>query len=487
MNHPSSRQRASVLIVAMIFAAIVAISLTTYLKLATTALNLSQRSFMSTEAMNVTEAGLEQGLWAFNQTTGGNPNAWTGWTLEDHDAMRTFTNFAFSQNATGNVKVYVHHYDSNGSPAPLVVARGSITPALGGRSAIVKMVEVYLIRRSLFANGMVGRNGLTFNGNNASVDSWNSDPDNNPATPVIPYSSTNSTIRHDLGTIAAVNITAGISVNNADIWGYASVGGNSTSAIQVGAQGVVGPFGTASGTKDPSHIAANFTDNLPDATNPPIPAGYIAPTIASISGAFTLPRGGDIAASDGTYYYNVGSISESGNASNVFTISANRKVVVIVTAGSGSSAISITGNGGMNITAGGSLAIYTAGNISIAGNGVMNGGTTAATVQQPVNFQIWGTNTSPGVQTVEIAGNGVLSGIVYAPEAAVKINGNGDVMGAIVGYTDTVVGNAAFHYDESLANWGGTNPFQISKWRELVSASDRHAFAGDFNFEESDP
>ena len=42
---------------------------------------------------------------------------------------------------------------------------------------------------------------------------------------------------------------------------------------------------------------------------------------------------------------------------------------------------------------------------------------------------------------------------MYAPNASVKINGNGDVMGAVVGrYT----GNTAFHYDESLAAGAST-------------------------------
>jgi hypothetical protein len=101
---------------------------------------------------------------------------------------------------------------------------------------------------------------------------------------------------------------------------------------------------------------------------------------------------------------------------------------------------------------------------------------------QPVTCQIWGTNTTAGGQTVAIKGNGALSSIVYAPNANVTIAGNGDVMGAIVGYIDNIAGNAAFHYDESLANWGASNPFQISKWRELVSATDRATYATQLNF-----
>jgi hypothetical protein len=62
----------------------------------------------------------------------------------------------------------------------------------------------------------------------------------------------------------------------------------------------------------------------------------------------------------------------------------------------------------------------------------------------------------------------------------VKINGNGDVMGSLVGRTVTFNGNAAFHYDESLANEGGDTPFGISRWRELTTAEERARWQGVF-------
>jgi hypothetical protein len=54
-------------------------------------------------------------------------------------------------------------------------------------------------------------------------------------------------------------------------------------------------------------------------------------------------------------------------------------------------------------------------------------------------------------------------------------------MGSIVANNITVVGNAAFHYDESLANWGANNPYGIVKWRELLTAADRAAYASVLN------
>ena len=109
----------------------------------------------------------------------------------------------------------------------------------------------------------------------------------------------------------------------------------------------------------------------------------------------------------GTYTYSDISLA----ASKQLNISGD--VVLLLTASAGSSAIAIAGNAGINIAPGASLKIYTAGDISIAGNGVANGGATAATANAPVKFQIWGTSTSTSTdQSISIAGNGVLSGIV---------------------------------------------------------------------------
>ena len=48
----------------------------------------------------------------------------------------------------------------------------------------------------------------------------------------------------------------------------------------------------------------------------------------------------------------------------------------------------------------------------------------------------------------------------------------------LLGHDDAVaVGNAAFHYDESLGNFGGSNPYRVSKWKELTTAADRAAYA----------
>ena len=483
MRIPNSN-RGSVLIVAAIFSTLIAIALASYLQLSRNSMKLANRSFYSNAAMDLTDAGLEQAMWGMNnnnlagggftQVTG-NPAQWQG----TFPAPTTWHQFL--QGVKGQTRVWL---DQTNAGSPHAVAMATIT--LGDGSTFMKEAEIYLGRRSYFANGLVAKQTITFSGNNASVDSWNSDPDNTPSTPAIPYS---STVARDNGMVGSTSVQIdAINVSNADIYGFAAVGGTSLNDIQVGPNGLVGPYGTANGTIDTTHVTYDFTTNFPDVSAPSL-TEY---NISAIGGATTLPRAGDIPAADGSYYYNVPSISLSGNGATLSISGSNvgvakPNVVIVVTNTLGNS-VSTTGQGGIRIDIGASLAMYTSGNVSIAGNGVMNG--TNATPNQPVAFQLYGTLTAAqaaadGMQTISVAGNGVLSGVVYAPNANTSFNGggnNGQVLGAMVANSVTITGNSAFHYDESLANFGGSKVFAVTKWRELSSASDRAAYASNFNF-----
>jgi hypothetical protein len=470
-------QRGSLLIVALVFAAVVSIVLTSYMKLSTTALNLAQRAFYANQAMNLTESGLELAMAAINA------NSWPSpWTISGSgtDASATFTtSITLPHGVSGEVRVFVQDYAGS---SPLVVAKGIVTPASG--PAIYKMVEVSgIAQRSLFAKGLVGRNGLSFSGNNASVDSWDSTYDSTGTLRASPVGYS-AAVADDHGSIAAVNVTATDAIGNANIWGSASVGGTSTSLISVGPQGSVGPYGTAAGTKNASSISANFTANLPQVTAPTAPG--VPYVLGSITGNVTLPRGTDTISSDNKYYYTVDSVSLSGN-SKTLAISAGADVVLLFTTASGSSAINISGNSsGISVASGGKLAIYTEGNISISGSGIANGNSTTATD----SVQIWGTNPNDpaanggvATQSITVSGNGSLACTCYAPNATLSAKGGGNsgaIYGSFVAYGVTITGNDAFHYDENLGRKGNAGNFSPSKWRELVTATDRNTYASKF-------
>ncbi len=459
----SAGSRGSLLIVAMLLCVIIGISLASFIQLGRTGLNISNRSFYNNAGINLAETGLEEAMWSVNKQSTDSASAWSSWTLAGVNSSRKWTGFAFDQNTTGLVRVYINNYNG-GAGNPKLVARATITPPQG--SPIEKWIEVTLRKRSKFANGLVAKQSISFSGNNATVDSWNSDPDNNPATAAVPYS---SAVKHDNGSVGSISVSVdAVLVQNADIWGFAATGGALPS---VGSNGRVGPFGTANGTMDPSRVSTDFSANF-DPVTPPS-ASYTA--LGNINSGMTLPRAGDVAAADGKYYYSAGQV----NFNNAALVISNKVVLQLTNS---SSSIDIGGgSGALNINTGATLEVYAAGDIKIAGNGVLNGGTTLASANQPANLQIWGTKTS-STQDIQIAGNGVLSAVVYAPMGSVKINGNGDVEGSVVANDITVVGNAQFHYDESLGNLGGNNPYGITKWKELTLAADRAAYASVLSF-----
>lgn len=459
-------ERGALLIVALILCAIIGVSLVSYLKLGRTSMNVANRALYNSAAMNLAENGLEEAMYAINKKVANSSYDWgaNGWTTASPvpagDARRRLPAtgyYNFDQGVTGYVRIYAYGY--NGA-APRVVARSTVTIPNNSRP-IEKWVEIDLRKTSKFANGLVAKDSLRFSGNNASVDSWHSSKNDDGtlrASPIaypsaLPYTTPNG--KHDKGTIGSVSVAVdAVLVQNADIWGYAATGGALPS---VGNNGVVGPWGTPTGTMDMNRVSTDFSTSFDPVA---MPATGI--NLGSIGATTTLGLVGTTT----TFTYTDVTLA----ASKQLNIVGN--VTLLLT--STTDAIKISGNAGINIAAGSTLTIYTAGNIDIAGNGVLNGTSLASTANLPSSFQVWGTKTS-GTQTIGIAGNGVLSGVVYAPQGSVKINGNGDVSGSIVANDITVVGNAQFHYDEALGDFGGTNPFRVSTWRELTTAAARNA------------
>ncbi len=446
-------RRGTILLVAMLVMAFIAFILGSYLNLNLTTGRLATRTYCSNVAFDLAEAGAEEALWSFNQTVAGSSSAWSDWQHSGTAAWKKFTGFDLSPSTTGWVKVYVDNTNPSAGIPQHVVALGSANPF--GSEPATKMIEVTLQHRSLFAGGLVARESVTFAGTNASVDSWNSDPDHNPATPPVPYS---AAVRRDQGSVATTSVLNNAAeVNEANVWGYVCTGG---AQPEVGLNGSIRGAETPPSVRiDPARISTDFTANFP-----PVAAPNGGTGIPAITSSLTLGTAGT------TTTWRCPYIKLAGN--DQLVIQGN--VTLILTAPFGTQAVDITGRAEISIPAGSSLALYVEGNALVAGNGLANANAA------PVSCLIWGTNTSSGGQVIRLAGNGALKLALYAPNAAVTLNGNGDMMGSVVADTITLSGNAAFHYDESLADYGTNMPLGVSKWRELTSAQDRQKYRGVF-------
>ncbi|MFZ5494218.1 MAG: DUF7305 domain-containing protein [Verrucomicrobiota bacterium] len=437
-------ERGTVLIVTLLVLALLALGLGSYLSLNLTTSRLARHSFQQNAAFNLAEAGAEEALWSFNQAHAQNPAAWQGWHAQGAAAWRKFEDFDLGGGAQGSIKVYVNNTSPSAGEKPRAVALAQV--GSGSLPASSRMIEITLSRRSFFANGIVARDTVKFAGANTTVDSWNSDPDNNPATAPVPYS---AEVRADRGSIATLAIeNTAMLVNQADVWGYVATGGG---APEVGTNGSIRGADTPADVMiDPARVTTDFSADLPDLAAP-------------LDGTPLAAVGATLGTPGEATRWRVANLSLKGND----TLTILGDVTLILTATTGD-ALSVTGNASIIVPDGSSLTVYVEADLKIAGNGLGNRNT------RPVTCRIYGTNTS--AQAIHLAGNGTLKAVVYAPNADVQINGNGDILGAIVGGKVTFTGNAAFHYDESLAREEASAPFGVSRWRELTDAAERAAW-----------
>jgi Tfp pilus assembly protein PilX len=451
MGRDPAAERGAVLVVALLLAAAIALVLGSYLTLSSSSLRMAKRTFDGYAALNLAETGAEEGVWSFNRSVvGDTAGAWGNWTVSGTAAWRKFTGYDFGDNSSGSVKVYVPNTDTSGTGDRLLVTDATVSSPSGSFSE--KMLEVTVRRRSLFANGLVAKNSVTFAGTNASVDSWNSDPDNDPSTAPVPYS---AAVRDDRGGVATTSVlNSAVALNQAHVWGYVATGGGQPS---VGSNGTILGANSPPGVSvDAARISTDFVATLP-VVSAPVGGTYIA-TLGSTLGTPGLATS-----------WRTPSISLSGSS----TLTVYGNVTLVLLAGPGTTAVSLTGKAMIVIAPNSSLTLYVEGDVKVAGNGISNTNT------QPATCQIYGTNTAAGGQSFDLSGNGALNCVCYAPNADLKLNGNGDIMGAFVGNSITLTGNAAFHFDESLGLLG-TAQYGMIKWRELVTPDERAAYAGYF-------
>jgi hypothetical protein len=323
----------------------------------------------------------------------------------------------------------------------------------------------------------VAKNSITFSGNNTAVDSYDSRlGDYNADLGGGVFN------KYDRGSAGSLSVqTADFSLGNGKIYGYVSIGTSDYSGLSVGANGIVGEFGAAAGSVDYDRVTTDFSADFETPAEPAPSSSY---ALGGINSALDLPRSGDTPAADGKYYYTASSISLSGHVSNVLRIKDNPDSpgtatdVVLTVTGTAGTTVSVGGNASIAVAAGGhKLNMYAAGDVAIAGNGVANS-------NNPENFMLWGTKTTPD-QDISISGNGQLNAVVYAPNAAVAMNGGGTagaVRGAVVANNITVVGGSSFSYDEALADLTEDSPFGIGSWQEITTATDRASRASLVSF-----
>jgi len=125
--------------------------------------------------------------------------------------------------------------------------------------------------------------------------------------------------------------------------------------------------------------------------------------------------------------------------------------------------LSLQGSAQINVPTGAHVTFYVTGNVDIEGKGVLNSS------EVPGNVTFYGNPDPSTTQDIQIAGNGVFSGILYAPNSSVSAKGSGnsgDIFGAIIANTIRFTGTSSLHYDQALGDFGAVIDYRISSWYE---------------------
>jgi hypothetical protein len=491
----NSDTQGSALIVSIIFTTILAvIAIPSYLSLSNQTLRQSNRSFYNGAAINAAESGIEYAVQAVMLQSENN-YSWNNWSISGNDAYITMDDFTLVGDIHASTNVYIYNYaDEN----PEVVVKSTIHLPTGAP------VEKYMYAslsasstRGLFAYGALTKEFIQASGG-VAFDSWISDPDNDPSTDYVPYS--DSVARDDV-TIATVGTDAGaITLGSSDVYGSAAIGSSDYSGLDVGWGGQVGP-------RDESEWDPADTDELwkkdgwlvstqTGALSTSFTADFeeiVAPEVETTElwTSYELPYTDKRTVSNqwSSWTQNVYVDEESIGSSGTETVLNMDELIVkggatltiegdvtIILPNENTTSLQVIEGGALKLADDATLTIYIAGDIEVSGAGIFS-------EVAPQQLQIWGTATDS--QSIDFLGSGQLSGIIYAPNAEVKINGDADLYGSIVCKNMTLTGSGSFRYDESLANYTGDTsnpgPTTVDYVEELVG-TERDPYIDDLVF-----
>lgn len=332
-----------------------------------------------------------------------------------------------------------HKRDASGNPVPVEMPNGS------------RVIEVVLKPISAFDNAILGDEYVRLNNHNIYIDSYNSE---------VADQSTSVTV--DGVTYGGQYPGRGWNADLEDTW-HADVATNGQ-MLEAGNATIYGKAKVAADGEvlNPAHVMAGVEDGfyqelLPvqqpqDGADPFTPQTVNA-SATLVGGATTPTR------------YQFDEIQLAGN--DVLMVArpegapaGGEYFVEVVVTGN----VSTSGNAMIYLQKGVYLRLFVKGDLSISGNGFLNGS------RLPVTLQVYGIEPPLGTERrVDISGNGAFYGSIYAPDHRVRIVGGGNmdtVYGSVVGLSVDMTGVQALHYDEALKKRGLVSDYRVASWVE---------------------
>ncbi len=382
---------------------------------------LTDKSYKSSAALSLAEAGVERAIWELNY---GDISTWDG-----DNSLRTMTILSFQTpdgNVIGDIKISVE--DPEGEN-PVVSSSGRV--ALVESRVLCKCARIVLEEEKYkpWINGIFGDEELDFS-SNAYVDSYDSRDG--------AYGGSNMGSEGHVGTngthYGCIDLDS-----NARIYGNAFSGPGSDPDSVIITRSNAEIFGVRDCLEEEN-----------DMPSVPLPEG--------------LPYMGD--------YFLGGNdtaiIDQSGEYAS-FRLDSNATVIITADV-----TLYITGefsmlsNTELEIDPGANVTIY------FGGSFIQNSNTQINNLSEdPTSLLILGTDSFNG--EMEWNSNSQLWAAVYVPRADIHLNSNADFFGSISGKSFDCNSNAKIHYDLALAalalDGADGTPFKIKSWQEVIPAT----------------
>lgn len=431
----------SALLVTVATTAIMGIGIASYLSMTSFQSRSSMRSQVYNSILPIAEAGIEEALshLYFHSSNLSTDN----WTQVSYLSLSNGINLSgtvfYKQRAFGEGRYTVAVLQSS---SPAIVSQGYV-PLPFQTNELIRTVEVTTASQSLFMKGLVAKGSIGLVGS-VQTDSFDS------SDPTYSTSGRYDSLKSkDNGDIASVSTAANvISANgNVSVYGRVSTGPGGT--ISTSGNAAMGSKSFIDGGG--SGIESGRSSDDMNASFPDVQAPFSG-------GAFT-PASGSVGGTNYTYVlgngdWQMSSLSMSGKKKMM----VNGNAVLYVTGN-----ISMAGQAYIEIAPGASLHLYGAGSsTSLSGQGIANSNSNAT------NFFYYGL---PSNTSLSLSGNSAFTGVIYAPQADLTMNGGGsttyDLVGAGIVNSISMNGHFNFHYDEALGDLGSGSGFVVTSWNEL--------------------
>lgn len=453
----------SVTLVSLCLTAALGIAVGSYLTLCQRSAQFGTRGLNREKARELSLVGLEEALWALNQDvwTGSGPNGNTAWTTSASDRSVALS-YSLANGATGQVVLTVANFASTGPTWPTVTSAATVTWA--GGQAFSKTLQATARTAPLFGNAIASAESDVSFVAGGTVDSWNSDPDMNPATPRVAYSFTASNpVNYNAVVAGRGTGTQGVTLTQATVRGYVATFGlpvsYSVSGLPAGS--VVGPSTPAGTNVDAARLGKSAFVPVSPAFTVTFPAtdganfGGVFDNLVALVNQITNHPERDVFETSGDHFiHGVPLVSPS------MTIDHSIKLIV-------------RGNfltdtlGKITITSTGSLEMFVEGDVTIGGLGIVND------TQDASKLAIYCTAGAGGAG-VKYTTTANFTGVIFSEYAPIEIQQNAVFQGALlsrkaVRFTGSATA-PVFHYDSALrlARFAGVKtPYLLQGVTEL--------------------